>query len=463
MSNQNKNFLYNIIYQVFIFIIPLVTTPYISRVLGVNNVGIYSYTYSIVYYFMLASMLGISNYGAREIAKCKSTSDTTKTFKSLHALQLSLNIFMLIAYVLFVQFSNYEYKTEMFIQTIFLVSVAFDINWFYFGKEEFKITVSRNIIIKLLSLIFIFTFVKTENDLGIYTVIMSVSTLISQLYLWIFLNKYLDKTKISIKDIFPHIKPCLLLFIPVIAYSVYRVMDKTMIGYFSSTIELGNYDSAEKIINIPLSIITALGTVMMPHMAKKNHNEVKTEISKTFELTLFVVAPMIVGLLIISSDFSIIFFGSEYEKTGGIIKLLSITVLFSSIANVIRTSFLIPLNKDKIYITSTVVGACVNLILNLIFIKKYGAYGACIGTIFAEFAVMIYQVIRTKKDLNYNNVVKLLMIYFSKSMIMGIIIFGVGMLFNILITKLIFQLILGITVYAIMNINYIKKDFFGRV
>lgn len=462
MKEQNKNFLYNSVYQIFIFIIPMITTPYISRTLSVDNVGIYAYTYSIVYYFMLFSMLGINNYGAREIAKCVSKEELGFKFKSIYFLQLFLNIIAIFAYIIYVLLFNHGYKVIMIIQLIFLISVAFDINWFFFGREKFKITVTRNIIIKLASLIFIFTFVKNDGDLWKYTLIMSVTTLISQIYLWPFLLKEIKWVKISIKDVVSHLKSCLILFIPVVSYSIYRVMDKTMIGSISNTIELGNYESAEKIINIPISFVTALGTVMLPHMSKKSKDDIKNSILSTFELTFFITIPTIVGLFIISKDFSNLFFGSEFVKTSSIIRILLSTVLFSSISNVIRTNYLIPLRKDNIYIYSTIIAAIVNLILNLIFIGKFGAYGACIGTVCAEFVLMIYQVAKSRDFINYKDVLKLLMKYTMKSLLMGATILIVGILIQNSFIRVLMQIVIALAIYFVLNINYIKHDFLGK-
>lgn len=462
MKTQNINFLYNVVYQIFIFIMPMITTPYISRVLGVSNVGIYSYTYSIVYYFMLLSMLGINNYGAREIAKCKTQKEINKTFKSIYLLQLILNIFCVLLYIIFISFIDYEYKQIMIVQIIFLISVAFDINWFFFGKEKFKITIKRNVIIKLSSLIFVLLFVKNNNDLWKYTLIMSTSTLISQMYLWIFLKNEVQNVRIQLDDILSHLKQCLILFVPVISYSIYRVMDKTMIGSIANTVELGNYESAEKIINIPISFITALGTVMLPHMSKRNLEEIKNLIYETFELTFFVITPMIIGLVLVSQNFSNIFFGSGFEKTGVIIKILSITILFSSTSNVIRNNFLIPLKEDKIYVYSTIIGAVVNIFCNLIFIRLYGAYGACIGTVLAEFLVMLYQIVNTHRDIDYIKVIKIFMLYFGKSIIVGIFILIIGIFIRFRLIRLITQIVVAIIIYAIMNIRYIKYDFLGK-
>ena len=463
LKSTNKNFLYNVIYQVFIFIIPLITTPYVSRVLGVNNVGIYSYTYSIVYYFMLAAMLGINNYGSREIAKASNNKEKlSKTFFSIYFLQLICCSIMIILYIIVSGIYQYEYKSIMLIQLIYLISCVFDINWFFFGLEKFKITISRNIIIKLLSLILIFSFVNSRNELWLYTLIMSGSTLLSQIYLWFYIKKEVCFYRPTFNDIFKHLPECLVLFIPIISYSIYRVMDKTLIGAISNTIQLGNFESAEKIINIPISFITALGTVMMPHMSKSSDEEYTEKLRATFKLCFFFIIPMIIGLFVISNDFSNIFFGKEFTLTGDIIKYLLPTILFSAITNVIRSNYLIPKGKNKVYVVSTILGAIVNLILNLIFIKKYGALGACIGTIAAEFTVMLYQVISTRKVINYFKVFKIGVPFFIQSVIVGIIIYSIGLVISNIYLKLAIQVVIAIIIYIIINHDYIIYDFFGR-
>lgn len=463
LKSTNKNFLYNVIYQVFIFIIPLITTPYVSRVLGVNNVGVYSYTYSIVYYFMLASMLGINNYGAREIAKTSNNKEKlSKTFFSIYFLQLICCSILIILYIIISGVYQYEHKNIMFIQLINLISCVFDINWFFFGLEKFKITISRNIIIKLLSLILIFAFVNSRNELWLYTLIMSGSTLLSQMYLWIYVKKEVFFYKPTFKEIFKHLPECLILFIPIISYSIYRVMDKTLIGAISNTVQLGNFESAEKIINIPISFITALGTVMMPHMSKTSADEYTEKLRDTFKLCFFFIIPMIVGLFVISKDFANVFFGNEFTLTGDIIQYLLPTILFSAVTNVIRSNYLIPKGKNKTYVVSTILGAIVNLTLNLIFIKKYGAVGACIGTIAAEFTVMFYQVISTRKVINYLKIFKIGIPFFVQSVIVGIIIYGIGLGISNIYLKLVIQVIVAVVIYVIINHNYIIYEFFGR-
>lgn len=463
LKEENKNFLYNVIYQVFIFVVPLITMPYISRILGVENIGIYSYTYSIVYYFMLASLLGINNYGSRRIAKVSNDKEKmSRTFFSIYYLQLILTIIFSILYLLiFVCFVS-KYKGIFIIQYIFLLSVAFDINWFFFGIEKFKITISRNVIIKLLSMLLIFVFVKNENQLSTYTLIMSFSTLISQVYLWFYVFKYVKFVRVSIKEILNNLKPCLILFVPVIAYSIYNVMDKTMIGAMANTLELGYYESAEKITNIPISFITALGTVMIPHMSKMKEKDVKNKIMESFELAFLFIVPMCFGLLGVSNNFSLIFFGEKFTRTGTIIKLLIPSILITTITNIIRTNFLIPMEKDKIYIVSTTIGAIANLIFNLVFIPRLGEYGAAIGTVISQIIVMMYQLEKVKDEINLKNIFKLLMKYVKKGIIIFILILILNFIIKNNILRLVIQIALAVIIYFIMNYNYIWYDFFGK-
>lgn len=464
MKSTNKNFLYNLVYQIFIFIIPLFTIPYVSRVLGANNIGIYAYTYSIISYFMLAAMLGINNYGSREIAKAgENIKLRSQKFFSIYFLQLICTVIMCILFILFYFIIEYDNKKILLIQFIYLISCAFDINWYFFGVEKFKITISRNIIIKIISLILIVILVKLNNDLWKYTLILSLSTLISQLYLWLFIRKEVKYEKVSVKEIFSHLKKCLILFIPVIAYSVYRIMDKTMIGYFSNTFQLGNYENAEKIITIPISFITALGTVMLPHMAKTDDYSFSKKITDSFKLCFFMLFPISVCLLVIADDFSTVFFGNEFIYSANLIKILIITVLFSGVTNVVRTNYLIPKSKDRVYVISTIYGALVNFVLNIIFIKKYGAYGACIGTIAAEMIVMLYQIEKTRSNIEYYNNIKSVIPFLVKSVIMGIIIYLVNY-FNIsnILIKVSIQVLLGVIIYFSLNKNYIINDFLGK-
>ena len=371
MSKLAKNFIYNIIYQVLILILPLISAPYISRILGAEGIGTYSYTYSIVSYFVMFAMLGINNYGNRLIAQTRDDKEKLSiNFWSLYILEFIITAIVLIAYIIFITFIIKEDKLMYILQFGYILSSFFDINWFFFGIEEFKITVTRNTIIKILSFVLLFIFVKTKSDIYIYTIILVISNFISNIVLWPFIFKRIKKVKISFKDIFKHLKPCIILFIPVIAVSLYKKMDKIMLGIMSTKLEVGFYENAEKIISIPLAIITALGTVMLPRMsniiANGDEKKFKEYISKSMEFIIFLASPIVLGLISIAKEFAPVYFGNEFYKTGYLIEISSITILFISWANVIRTQYLIPKERDKEYINSVIMGAIVNLISNLL-------------------------------------------------------------------------------------------------
>lgn len=461
---MKKNFIYNIIYQILILILPLITVPYVSRVLGADGVGIYSYTYSIAYYFMIIAMLGLNNYGNRTIAKVRDNKEElSKEFCSIYAFQLITSNLMLISYLMYVLIFDNQYKTIAMIQIMYVISSIFDINWFFFGIEKFKLTITRNTMIKILSLLFIFIFVKTPNDIWKYTAILAGSTLFSNIVLFAFLRKYIKFIKVRKKDILKHIKPCFILFLPVIAVSIYKIMDKIMLGNMSNVSEVGYYENGEKIIQVPLAIITALGTVMLPRVSNmlSNHQEeyVKKIISKTMPFIMFLAFPMFFGIFVIGKDFSLIFFGSEFEKSGYVMQLLSITIVFLSWGNVIRTQYLIPKERDKEYIISAFLGAIVNFIMNCIFIPKYSSLGACIGTIVAEFVVMFYQSWVVRKELFLKEYIMNSIHFIIKSIIMFIIITLIGKAIkNNELLRVIVQILMGILVYVMLNIKYIYQN-----
>lgn len=460
MSNHKKNFMYNIIYQILILIIPLITAPYLSRVIGAGGIGIYSYTHSIVYYFMLLTLLGVNNYGNRTIAKVRDDKDKlSKAFWSIYVIQLIMGSIMLSVYILYIVLFDNPYKDIALIQSFFIVSAVLDINWFFFGLEEFKKTITRNTFVKISNVILVFILVKTTGDLWKYTLIMSGMTCVSQLILWSFLRKRIGYVRISKKDIKRHVKQNLVLFIPVIAVSLYKIMDKIMLGSMSNVSEVGFYENAEKIINIPMTLITALGTVMLPKIsniiAKGENNIVNNYVSKSISFVMFMSFAMCAGLIGIGYNFAPIYFGNGFQKTGILIMLLSTTLPFLSFANVIRTQYLIPREKDRVYIISVSLGAVTNLIMNFILIPKLSSIGACIGTITAEIVVMMYQTISVRKALSIRKYVKDIIPFLIKSVIMLICIYPFNYIaFNSYI-RLGIQVSIGCMIYSVLNFKYI--------
>ena len=466
MVSENKNFLMNVAYQLLSYVFPLVTVSYVSQCLGVTNIGTYSYTYSTVYLFMLLGMLGINNYGNREIARVRDDKQACSfIFFSIYKLHLLTVGLASIGYVIYIQCIVSEYEKLFWLQAIYLFSAFLDVNWFYFGLEKFKLTITRNCIIKVASLILILFFVRTEADLDQYTVIMAGSTFLSQLYLILILHRYIVNVHTTLHDSLHHLRGCCILFIPVLAFGIYRVMDKTMLGAMATVTELGYYENAERLINIPISIINALGTVMLPRMSYllKNHSVESTKaIYASMKLALLLSCMMAAGIFLVSNDIVVVLFGYDFYKSGEIIRILSITILASAWANVIRTQYLIPSGKDTIYVISTIGGAVVNLLLNIVLIPKYGAYGACLGTIAAEYFVMIYQTVKVRRVLEIKR-------YFNlawKDLVIscGIILFSyeVGNFFSDIYVRLLVNIFIAIVLFGTINYKYIVHEFLGK-
>lgn len=454
-----KNLVYNILYQVLILIIPLITTPYISRVIGPEGIGIHSYTYSIVNYFVLFAMLGINNHGNRSIAMVKDNKEElSKTFVSIYSLQIIMSTLMIIIYSIVFIFIGNKYRAFFAIQFIYIIATLLDINWFFFGMEEFKLTVIRNSVVKVLSMLSIFIFVNDSSDLHIYMIILALGTLLSQIILWKFIGRYIKFIKVSKEDIIKQLKPTIVLFIPVIAVSIYKIMDKIMLGSISGINQVGFYENSEKIINIPISIIVALGTVMLPKIAnlesKGQGSEIKRYISISIEFIMFMAFGATFGLIGISPILIPVFLGEKFADCINLVSLLSITILFISWANVIRTQFLIPKKKDRIYINSTILGAIVNLFVNLLLIKTYGALGAVFGTVLAEASVAIYQTIKIRKELDIYNYLKRIVFYIIPASVMCILVRSIGGMLSISVSTVLIQVIIGGIVYISISLCY---------
>ena len=467
MKSVQKNFLYNLAYQILAIILPLITAPYLARTLGAENIGIYSYTFSIANYFVLFGLLGINNYGVRLIAKHQNNRiEISRNFWSLYFFHLIVSIFSLFCYILYVILFDNTYFIISLCQVIFILSSVIDISWFFFGLEKFKVTVIRNTIIRLLTLWMILLFVKSSNDLLIYTLIMAFSTFFSQLVLWTFIKKEIDFYKPTVKEIFSHFYPNLMLFIPVIAVSFYNIMDKIILGQMDSMFSVGLYENSEKIINIPNGVIIAFGNVMLPRMSfmveNKQFEKIRNTVSKSIEFNMFVGSALAFGVAGIAPVFAPFFLGEEFRITGEVIPLLSIIIIIKAWANVIRNLLLLPFNRDKELTISLIVGAIINVIINIMLIPELGIFGAVYGTIFAELFVCLTQVYYVRSQIKFSEIISKSYIYLISGGVMFFIVRGIPTFINGNLLKLFAQILIGALSYLfIVFILYPnKKDLF---
>lgn len=457
MNKLRSNIIYNLSYQILILILPLITAPYISRVLGVDGIGTYSYVFSVSYYFYIAITQGLTNYGNRSIAKVRGDREkVSTTFWSIYFMQLCTGSIVLIIYFIYT-FFIVEPKFRLFFITFipYILAGIMDINWFYFGLTEFKFTTIRNTIVHAISMIFIFGFVKTPDDLKVYFLIMGITYLFSNGILWTRVKKHVDWYFPSLEEIVVHIKPNLILFIPILAISIYRVMDKIMIKELSSITENGYYEYADKIITMGITAFSAVATVMMPSVssmvAQGKKEETKDLLRDTMQISMFLGFGIMFGLTAVGRVFAPLFFGNQFKETGVLIQFLSITVIMSGWKSVIRSQYIIPYEKDKAYVISLVTGAIINVICNYYFIPLYHARGAVIGTVVAELAGLIIQTGVTSKEVNIWILIKEGLIFAIPGIIMAIIVMAFLQLTVQSILSLCCAILIGIVVYVVLG------------
>lgn len=459
-KSVKKNYIFNVIYQVILILLPIITVPYVSRVLGSNGVGTYSYTLSIVTYFILLGSFGISLYGQREIAYYQNNrKNKSKIFWELFIIKTITTLISSVLFGLIFCIDRY-YSFYYRILLLEFLSNIFDISWLYQGEEKFKTIVFKNGVVKILSIISIFVFVKTNNDVWVYILIYVLSNLFGNLSLWINLNKDIDYTfkELNFKR---HIKPVVLLFIPQVAIQIYTILDKTMIGFITHDMnEVGFYDQAQKVIKLLLTIITSMGTVMLPRIAscfsENKKDTIKIYMNKTFKFVLLTAFPMITGIILVSNRFVPLFFGEGYDKVKILMPILSLIILTIGLSNVIGVQYLLPTKRQKEYTLSVIIGTITNLILNTVLIYYFKSIGACIATVIAELSVTCTQLYFVRKDFDIKQILRYSYKYILFSFIMFICVYPLNYLkFDDKIV-IIMQIGIGLLVYGICLL--VSKD-----
>ena len=403
MKKLVKNYIYNLIYQVFLVIVPLITAPYLAKTLGSKALGIYSYICSVSSIITNLGLIGLNNYGAREVAYSRiEQRKLDKVFADINILRLILLLIISIPYWIIILQSSY--KLYFSIQYILIFSTFIDTSWLMIGLEEMKIVALRNFAAKLITVIGVFLLVKNSNDLWIYFAIFSVATLVTTLSLIFQLKKYINYEHFDLRNMYKHIKGSFLLFLPQVATIMYLQVDKIMLKAMSDTSQVAFYDQAEKIVSIPLALITALGTVIMPKLATDFRNNHHEEIEKTIQIvikfSLFDSLPMMFGFMSISKTFIPWFLGSEFLPVASAIVIIAPIIVLNSLANISGNQYFTATNQTRIMTISYMAAAIINIILNAILIPKWQYKGAAIATLLSAFISVIIQYSVMRKQIS---------------------------------------------------------------
>lgn len=397
-----KNLALSIGYNILTIIVPFITAPYLGRVLGAEKVGTYTFFQLVGNYFVMIGILGMRNYGNRMIARVREFRDKRSTvFWQIYLMQLFTGVLSTVIYLVYlVNWSSN--KIVSLIIGLYVMTGFLNIDWFCEGMEEFSSLAKRSILVKFLNLFFIFIFVRDENDLIKYCLIMSIGYCASALLVWPSVRKNIDFVRPKIRDVIPHFRENIFLFIPAIASSIYQTMDKIMIGGISNEAQLAYYEYADKIIQIPSLIFVAMGSVMLSRMSHVFQNDLQSAektIGFSMELTFIISTVCGFGIFSIAGELVAVYYGNNFLLSIPIIMALCPTIVMYGWANVIRMQYVVPNNMDQVYIISTVLGAIVNLICNIIFIPHYQAIGATIGTIMAQLTVAVVFSVSVRKKL----------------------------------------------------------------
>ena len=394
-QNLKKNIVISTVYQVLSMILPLITAPYASRVLGVDGIGVYSYTHSYSMYFTLFAALGTVTYGSREIARNRNDrKQTSQLFWEIESLTVLTSLACIIVWTVMTILWE-EYRLYFAILTVLLVGTMFDISWLYAGLEQFKYTVTQNLLFKVLGAVAIFVFVNDKNDLWKYVLILSLSHALASMSMWIYAPKFIDKIPIKSIKIKKHFKETLIYFIPTIAVSIYTVLDKTLIGLITnSKSENGNYEQSTKIINISKTVaFTGINVVLQSRIsflfAEHKYKEIKRKINDSINVVSFLSIGMVFGMIAVSDRFVPLFFGSGYDKTAILLKLMSPLIFIIGISNCLGSQYYSPAGLRSQSAKYIVFGAVTNLLLNLLFIPFFKSEGAVLATIVAESTISV--------------------------------------------------------------------------
>lgn len=456
-SSVAKNYIYNMLFQVLNLLLPFITTPYVSRVLQADNIGIYSYTYSIITTFVLFGSLGVATYGQKEIAAAGDDKQkVSQLFWEIICVKAIAILVVSVIYCIMTAMSG-RYMLYFAVQFPYLISAAMDISWLYQGIEDFKYVAIRGSVIKIISAVLIFALVRTHDDLIVYLLIMCIAQVTGNIPMWIRLKREVVRVHVELYNLRKHIRPTMVYFIPSIATQVYAVLDKTMLGVIvQSDAENGYYEQAHKIINMTMSVVISYTVVMRSRMsylfAQKKQVEIRKRIKDSTHFVCMLVFPMGFGLAGIAKNFVPWFFGYGYGKVVYILYAFCPLYVFLGICTCIGTHILTPSGKQNRSNIGQVVGAVVNLCLNAILIPKLNSIGAAIASTTTELIILSVYLYYSKDYIKIFDIVKISVNYLIAAVGMFIVIcFFSHMLPSSILNSMIL-VVLGGCVYILLLI-----------
>lgn len=460
MKKTFSNIIYSCLSQGLALIVPLITSPYLARVLGADNLGIYSYMISVCTIFSTIGLIGLNSYGTREVAYVKNNvKERSEIFFELTILRV---ILLIISFAIFlVLYINTEYKIYSIIQLVWFIATFVDIVWFFSGVEEFKSVVISNTIIRLLNLVLVFLLVKNSNDTAIYFIVTSGCTLLNIVILIPKLSNLIIVPAFRKLNLKRHLLPTLKIALPQMISYIYFQMDKVLLeAITNSTSLVAYYDQADKIVQVPVIAITAVGTVMLPrtaHIFKNSSiNDLENIIRVTVINSIVIILPMMFGVMMIINDMIPWYLGEEFIPVSKIVIFMCPIIFARALSSISSNQYFIATNKTKQLTITYSISAILNIVIDVVTIPYLQCYGAVIGTVVAEFFVTFSQYYYMNKEIKLDWLLKVVIRYVIYSVLSMIPVVLIGKVMEMSILKTVLQIISAVIIYLI--ILFITKD-----
>ena len=460
------NIFYNILNQIVSFIVPLILSPYVARVLSAELIGDYSYALANSSYFVLIEALGFSLYGMLKVSANRADKNYISTlFKEIMIAKFFLMVICIIVYTISFVWTSSDNKILCAIMIMNIISTGIDSTWFLMGMEDFKTTALRNIAVRLVNIVLIIILVKSEKDFLIYAIIMQLSNVISYIVVFPTVKKYIISSKVSFKNILKHTIKSLIYFVPGIVNTIFTSADKTVLGAFANSYEVGVYEQASKICSLCGSVINSISNVVMPRVTYLNHNasneKSKKFMFKTLHYASVVAIAVTVGIICISDEFVPLFFGLGYEKSAVLLKILAFNVLMSILANYIGQQCLISNDKQNQYNIAISVGAILNVILNLFMVERLQSVGVSVASVVSSGVLFWVVLIFSREIISLKNIIQMDWKAIISAIIMFVTIYWLSFdnLFITLVVKVVVGAAVYITILAILREEIIQEVF----
>lgn len=400
-----RNFIMNAILTMSTFIFPLITFPYVSRVLLAEGTGRVTFATSLISYFTMLAHLGIPTYGIRTCAKIRENKEElTRTAHELLIINLIMSVvaYGLLAGALTFVPSLQEDKPLYVLISITILLSSIGMEWLYKALEQYTYITVRSVIFKGIAVVAMFLLVQTESDYVIYGGITIFAASASNIFNLIHAHRYIGFKPVGNYNLRRHLKPVMVFFAMACATTIYTHLDAVMLGFMTTKADVGYYNAAVKIKTILVSIVTSLGAVLLPrasfYVEHGNMEEFRRITSKALNFVMLIATPLFVYFIFFAKEGILLLSGNMFLESVVPMQVIMPTLLLIGITNVLGIQILVPTGRETVVLYSEVAGATVDIIINSLLIPRMQATGAAIGTLIAEFVVLLVQYFALRKE-----------------------------------------------------------------